>query len=71
MLHNFLLNYYVLGRALNCYVCDSATDVTCGESLPYFHSLLPIDCADTLESPQYCIKQTGLYEGSHHLKYLH
>ena len=49
--------------SLFCYDCNSSEDMTCGETLADGHIFSPINCSH-IQDPQYCIKMTGIFEGS-------
>merc|ERR1719295_2133269 len=51
------------GVALHCIECNSWEEQVCGDHLPDNHGLVPTDCQDTIGTPRYCVKQSGVIEG--------
>ncbi|XP_053212969.1 uncharacterized protein LOC128396414 [Panonychus citri] len=58
-----LLSFIVYCQSLDCYICSSDNDTDCSEIFDKENTKLqPVTC--DIHSAQYCIKTTGIYEGS-------
>ncbi|XP_076048917.1 glycosylphosphatidylinositol anchored membrane protein boudin isoform X1 [Oratosquilla oratoria] len=49
-------------EALDCFRCDSTSEITCSENLPWYHMLEGESCDDIYDA-RYCVKMTGIFEG--------
>ncbi|XP_076048918.1 glycosylphosphatidylinositol anchored membrane protein boudin isoform X2 [Oratosquilla oratoria] len=50
-------------EALDCFRCDSTSEITCSENLPWYHMLEGESCDDIYDA-RYCVKMTGIFEGT-------
>ncbi|XP_053214283.1 U-scoloptoxin(05)-Sm1a-like [Panonychus citri] len=58
-----LVTSIVYCQSLDCYICSSDNDTDCSEIFDKEHAKLqPVSC--DIYGAEYCIKTTGIYEGS-------